>query len=682
MVPDLNSRHFTPTFSRQSRRNQIEVLLFFGSHTLNLDPPNVIKDSPSDQIGSNHTAIGSLPSQIGSNQSAIESPSSQIGSNQSAVESPSSQLATIQTSKMEPDLAIESPKLVPNNRVTNLRNRCRHLWRSLFVPTHDKYASREVHEDVERPLVSQDLESNVTEHSRNGASEGSCNQTDGHLSSPRTRAPTHKHRVPSAPSQLSHGDSLMLDISDHSEGLVVGQTLKRPSGEQQYDAKEDSSYNSKVNDSSEQFISKSPANQKVSSSISVRSAGSILNLEVISGPSCGAHYLVQSTNKSKLPLTLGRVSPSDVLVVDSEVSGKHGMINWNLNKLKWELVDMGSLNGTLLNSKAVHHPDTGSRHWGDPVELSNGDIITLGTASKISVQITSQCSKKLPFGIGVVSDPMSARKGGKKLPMEDVCYYHWPLSGADQFGLFGICDGHGGVAAASSASKLMPEMVTRILSDALRREKVFSHCDASDVLREAFSQTEACLDNLYEGCTATVLLIWADGRDNYFAQCANVGDSTCIANIEGRPVKMSEDHRISSYPERLRMAAAGEPLKDGETRLCGLNLARMLGDKFLKEQDARFSSEPYISQVVYMNSESRDFAIMASDGFWDVVNPKKAIQIVHQERERSMASSGHGSADKIAQALLGEARSQRTKDNTSIIFLDFDVNDSCKRDDV
>ncbi|KAD5317848.1 hypothetical protein E3N88_17794 [Mikania micrantha] len=523
-----------------------------------------------------------------------------------------------------------------------------------------------VHEDVERPLISPDLESNITEHS-----ESSCNQTDGHLSSPHTHGPNHKHRVPPTRSQLSHGDSVMFDISDHSDGVVVGQTLKRPSGEQECDAKEDSSYNLKINDNSKQFISKSSVDQR-----------SILNLEVISGPSRGTHYYIQSTNKSKLPLTLGRVSPSDVLVEDSEVSGKHGRINWNLNKLKWELVDMGSLNGTLLNSRAVHHPDIGSRHWGDPVELSNGDIITLGTTSKISVKITSQFSEKLPFGVGVVSDPMCARRGGKKLPMEDECFHHWPLSGADQFGLFGICDGHGGVAAASSASKLMPEMVTRILSDTIRRDKVFSHCDASDILREAFSQTEAHLDHLYEGCTATVLLIWADGHDNYFAQCANVGDSTCIANIEGQHVKMSEDHRISSYTERMRMATAGEPLKDGETRLCGLNLARMLGDKFLKEQDSRFSSEPYISQVVYMNSESRDFAILASDGFWDVVNPKKAVQIVHQERERSIARGGHGSADKIAEALLGEARSKRTKDNTSIIFLDFDVNNYCKRDDV
>ena len=53
--------------------------------------------------------------------------------------------------------------------------------------------------------------------------------------------------------------------------------------------------------------------------------------------------------------------------------------------MKWELVDMGSLNGTFLNSQAVHHPDVGSRHWGEPAELADGDIIALGTSSKLSV---------------------------------------------------------------------------------------------------------------------------------------------------------------------------------------------------------------------------------------------------------------------------------------------------------
>lgn len=50
---------------------------------------------------------------------------------------------------------------------------------------------------------------------------------------------------------------------------------------------------------------------------------------------------------------------------------------------------MGSLNGTLLNSQPINHPDSGSRHWGNPMELASGDIITLGTTSSIHV---SKCA--------------------------------------------------------------------------------------------------------------------------------------------------------------------------------------------------------------------------------------------------------------------------------------------------
>ena len=69
----------------------------------------------------------------------------------------------------------------------------------------------------------------------------------------------------------------------------------------------------------------------MSTCICVRSAGSCLTLEVISGPSRGLRCSVQSTNSSRMPLTLGRVSPSDLLIKDSEVSGKHALIKWNLD---------------------------------------------------------------------------------------------------------------------------------------------------------------------------------------------------------------------------------------------------------------------------------------------------------------------------------------------------------------
>ncbi|EPS74391.1 kinase-associated protein phosphatase 1, partial [Genlisea aurea] len=351
-----------------------------------------------------------------------------------------------------------------------------------------------------------------------------------------------------------------------------------------------------------------------------------LSLEVLSGPSCGLQYFFRSTNSSKLKVSIGRVSPGDVILKDSEVSGKHAMIYWNVNKLKWELVDMGSLNGTRLNSKVVRTSQSESRQWSDPVELSDGDTIILGTSSEISVRITSQAIPDLPFGIGKASDPMASRRGGKELPMEDVSFDKWPLPGYDQFGLFGIFDGHGGVDAATSVSKLMPEAVAEILSSSFTREKILRQCDSSDVLREAFRRTEARLANQYEGCTATVVLVWRDDQGNFFVQSANVGDSACIVNVGGKVTKMTEDHKISSHSERLRIQALGSPLGDRVTRLHGINLSRMLGDKFLKEQDGRFISEPYVSEACRMNAGG--FVLVASDGFWDVVNAKRAVQVI------------------------------------------------------
>ncbi|KAL9261190.1 phosphatase 2C 70-like protein [Drosera capensis] len=48
------------------------------------------------------------------------------------------------------------------------------------------------------------------------------------------------------------------------------------------------------------------------------------------------------------------------------------------------------------------------------------------------------------------------------------------------------------------------------------------------------------------------------------------------------------------------------------------------------------------------------------------------MQLVLQAREKFVAGS-NDSAEKIANLLLNEARTLRTKDNTSIVYLDFDT---------
>lgn len=46
--------------------------------------------------------------------------------------------------------------------------------------------------------------------------------------------------------------------------------------------------------------------------------------------------------------------------------------------------------------------------------------------------------------------------------------------------------------------RFLSKITATILSDSQRRERVLSTCDSSDVLRDAFSQTEASLSHQYE----------------------------------------------------------------------------------------------------------------------------------------------------------------------------------------
>ncbi|KAL6839031.1 hypothetical protein ACP4OV_031085 [Aristida adscensionis] len=518
-------------------------------------------------------------------------------------------------------------------------------------------------EDLNRPLLSENRDDQSSQNNSfigSSVGESSKIQTYRSNTSPRRHADAATVRIYPAESCATPGETHVINVeNDTSQEFQLGSTLKctPPTNWPIPDQKH------KRNGSGED-------NRNGSISLKDNSYQSSLDLEVIAGPSHGISCSRQSTSSSKLPITLGRVPPSDVVLKDSEVSGKHARINWNAKTMKWELVDMGSLNGTFLNSQAVHHPDVRSRHWSEPAVLAHGDIITLGTTSKLSVQISLQ-NQRVPAGVGMASDPMVARRTGKKLPMEDISFCQCPLQGVEEFGLFGIFDGHGGDGAAKAVSKILPENVANLLSQRGTKERVISCSDASDVLKYAFSLTEAAIDHQYEGCTATALLVWFDQNKNCFAQCANLGDSACVMSVNGKMIDMTEDHRVASMTERARIARTGQPLRDGEVRLNGLNLARMFGDKFLKEQDTRFSSEPYVSQAVHISKSCTAFAVIASDGLWDVINTKRAVQLAAEGKERNNGDSS--SANKVANSVLNEARLLRTKDNTSVIFVDFDI---------
>jgi hypothetical protein len=73
---------------------------------------------------------------------------------------------------------------------------------------------------------------------------------------------------------------------------------------------------------------------------------------------------------TRAPVTIGRMSTNDVVLSDRNVSRKHAEIR--REGAQWVLVDLGSTNGTMVNSKlAREHP------------LDDGDRMTFGTSELV-----------------------------------------------------------------------------------------------------------------------------------------------------------------------------------------------------------------------------------------------------------------------------------------------------------
>lgn len=415
-----------------------------------------------------------------------------------------------------------------------------------------------------------------------------------------------------------------------------------------------------------------------------------LLLEVISGPSAGKKVLRRSGPQPPALVSIGRAPQNDLQLQDPEVSSLHAVIAWHPEAQKWQVTDKSSLNGTCLNGQPVGVPGNDTalvRLEGKAVFIDHGDVVTFGNSTKLTVR-TSACASALaaplhmaaPFGVAVASDPMTTRRGGggKPLPMEDVSFCEWPLHGVHEFGLFCIFDGHAGRAAADNVSRVLPRHVSRLLQEPGQREAVLGANDAGRVLREAFRATEAEIPNEDEGCTATALLLWRHEDGSLSAQAANVGDSHCVFGIDGHVVQLTEDHRLTGPVERARLEASGHPLREGESRLCGMNIARVLGDKFLKAQDIGLSASPYVSDVLTVGPSSSCVAVIASDGLWDVISPKRCIQLASEARSSGQLAQEEPAladlAQLIASTLLTRAKLAKTVDNTTIVVLDFQSN--------
>lgn len=165
------------------------------------------------------------------------------------------------------------------------------------------------------------------------------------------------------------------------------------------------------------------------------------------------------------------------------------------------------------------------------------------------------------------------------------------------------------------------------------------------------------------GSTATALFVWREG-ERVKCMCANVGDSACLvglpegeSNFSLEPRVMSECHRVNEARESRRLDEAGQSTNATGSRVMGLALSRVLGDKALKEHCPAIIAEPSISPAIDISSGG--IALMASDGVWDSLPFQTALG----------ACSVSGHVERMAHHSVRAAIQRGSGDDTTALAL-------------
>lgn len=241
---------------------------------------------------------------------------------------------------------------------------------------------------------------------------------------------------------------------------------------------------------------------------------------------------------------------------------------------------------------------------------------------------------------------------GKRGNMEDFLHAQFKrCANGEVFGFFGVFDGHGGPAAA--------EFVKRNLFVKLEQQAMFP-AQMEDAIIKAFEETDIAYLNHHtpsrdDGCTGVTAIV--SGKTLWVA---HVGDSRAVLGRGGKAYPLSEDHKPNSETERTRIENdGGVVIWAGTWRVGGvLAVSRAFGDRPLKKY---VIATPDVREEP-MGGED-EVLILASDGVWDVVSNKDAVDLVRPIKDCKLA----------AKKLANEAFTRGSNDNISCIVIRFTV---------
>lgn len=376
--------------------------------------------------------------------------------------------------------------------------------------------------------------------------------------------------------------------------------------------------------------------------------------------------------KDGAELTMGRLESNMLHFTDEEVSGRHATATYDTKAGGWRLRDLGSLNGTRLNGKEIGEP---GRRMGAAVLLRHGDIVTLGETTTLEVVI-GRASFRRPNFVWSVRGQPSRKHIHRHEPSEDEVTLSLTPDGTSALYVF---DGHCGRTAVEEAAEILPSEV------AARLPSRMPLSGAAEELKEAFVASDSKIHADHAGCTATAVIIWPRNEHDRSMGCrlqvANVGDSLTIMSAEHKKAAevISSSHRLTDADERARLQARGLKLREGEKRLYGLQISRVMGDRFLKSEDVGLIAEPSVSNAVDVGGggPGREVVIIATDGLWDEIEPADAMSVAFDAMNKYVATKDETNVqamvDAAADALISKARgAQGLVDDTTVVVLKFE----------
>lgn len=256
--------------------------------------------------------------------------------------------------------------------------------------------------------------------------------------------------------------------------------------------------------------------------------------------------------------------------------------------------------------------------------------------------------------------------------MEDGFVFVDKFGGRPSSAFFAVYDGHGG--------RQVVDFVTSELHENLLRELRKSR-SVPDALVKAFQVTDEAMVQLRlmtSGCTACCCFLQEE-RHARVIYTAHLGDSRAVISRGGVATRLTSmtDHKATDPLEAKRVVEAGGQIING--RVNGmLAMTRALGDMVLKMPTLPNDVVSNVPDITSTDLTAQDqFAVLACDGLWDVMNDQQAVELVSECIQeltpiaQQLQAEGRSMAEILARMLVEEALARGSSDNVScaVIFL-------------